>query len=548
MSNFVAVFSAAAGTPEFFDGIAISKKEEPTQRDFRGKLVDLPAGEWCSLRKLASNDFLASTDPSGFYTLFYTHAGLNDAGITAVSNSIQSLANYLADQGATVDIDEAYCLPILASSATFFNQAYSNRTTCRQIRRLGPDEEFLFGRSGGRVLKNSFFDLDDYETSLNDGIDASKALLQTLFARFGEKPITVNLSGGKDSRACLAILLASGIPRRKIHCVTKDPSAETLAYRRSIFEGDLRIASYLVQEHDLMWAVTNPGEATPLTFTESLSRWRDSRASSYFLYSPSFFAPVPTRVESLTVFGGGGEVLRSFWSAFVKRIAVGERISNTKASSKNDARRFFRSLVSSQLAGVAESAEIFAEEITKIPGDGFLEKIDNHYALHRNRCHFGHLREASERGTAIYSALSAPQFRSASRGLSFTDRASGRVIYDIIQRTSPELNTVEFESGDWPWLASRPAEGTDLRDYRDAIEQSKKNATATYTKHNGWRWDVKAEVSKRNTENLKELPDSLAIIAKEKMKTEHSSPNFLAKTESIACINRSEADFRVIAL
>lgn len=546
------LFDGVAYSDSFFlqGSLLQSFKEDP----FLKSPSEMPYGEWFFLKKLSSKEYLLKTDFFGFYPIFYTSPTLNNAKISAFSNSFYALHSYLKIKNVKTTPNCINAGPNLGSHYTFFNQAYTNETPCTQIRRLGADEEMLFGDYGVLTRKFSFFESGDYKTLLNQSISNISDTLSYLFKCFQEQPISLFLSGGKDSRAVLSVLTNSLIPRQLVKCSTKNP----YKYQESslaILENDLRIGSYLVKKFGLSWhkdsVAPDDTNINFISFASSLNDWRFNKLGTHFGFVPASFLFKPNLSESIELRGGGGENLRGFWAESINRFNFSSEIKNTNKSINADAKRFFLALVPSDVPARSDSLESFIEHINTIPGEAFLEKIDNHYVLHRNRYHFGHFRVSCNAGRLLYFPLASPDLFKASRSIDFFKRQKGLVLFDFIDNFNPLLNEVEFQSGSWSdeiKLLRRDFEeklvgSLEDSDYWKAMTMKK---TKSHSNINKTLYDKNEAMHNRLSENLEilssyEVTASYANMIRDRIQKRPTLLNFwLGKSESFAILLESK--------
>lgn len=270
-----------------------------------------PNGEWIAVFRKNDGSYRLKADHFGFYKLFYSTPDLNNLNLFACSNNFQALCEFLKNKGESLNIDIDYIAPLLISSSNFFYQAYSNRTSCKQIRRLGADEEIAISNKV-EIQKNEFFLKDastcDYNYIITKGLEKSKNILRKLIINsFSSSPSTLFLSGGKDSRAALCILLDS-IGINNFGCFSHNP----LRYKtnKKKWEEDLNIASILVDCCALKWAKRNKNlHRIQISFNQSLTYWQTYRSNTYFKYNAGKFL-TKHDLEEVEIRGGVGDAIR----------------------------------------------------------------------------------------------------------------------------------------------------------------------------------------------------------------------------------------------
>jgi len=448
----------------FYDGIAHDRDSAPVL-SFASAQTPLcaadcqapPSGEWVAVFRAPDGSHRIRLDPFGFYNLFYTSPALNGAQLFACSNDFHALCAFLDGEGLSLAMDLEYLAPLIHSASNLFYQAYDNRTSCRQIRRLGADEEIAVGREV-RVLRNDFFPRnpppwDSYGDLLHRGLESSRETLRTLLLEaFPASSPVLFLSGGKDSRAALCILLAA-VGAGRFSCYTHNPL--TFDADKQALQEDLDLASVLVHACGLEWAANHPAlHRTQISFDQSLSFWQDYRSNTYFKYSPGKFLGRADPLE-IEIRGGAGDAIRG---GFYEKLFAGSRIQDTPRRRRDDIVALYRHLVPKAHLPrrlYAASQDRFLETLGGIPGQTIRRVLDNHYSLHRNRYHFGNARQALSQNKLIVYPLARPEFFHAAERC--PREKAGRVVFDIIEAVRPALNAIAFQGSQWPaeFLAGR---------------------------------------------------------------------------------------------
>jgi hypothetical protein len=455
-----------------FDGIAYGAGHDPVIRldgatpEPRVENADIHAGEWMRIDAHADGSLVVQTDHFGFYPLYYTSQDLNDRSVVAVSNDFTALLDFLKKKGVQPQLDVAACVPTIYSGHRFLRQIFTDRTPCRQIRRLGADEHLHVAEAAVVRKRPGYLEGDGattYEEHLRLGFDGSVAIMRRLHAFTGE-PALIHLSGGRDSRACLAMMLQA-LPVEAIRCIGADPR---LSAKQGLWD-DIHLATELVRRSGAEWWMpAEPEISSPaLDLDDHIRHWRILRGGSAFVAKLQPWTRDPG-TPRLTIRGGGGENLRTFWAKFAPKDSVGpSRRAEVKQVYRNVMRR---SPAVPRL--VEEAAPTFVEAVLALPGKTVAEKLDNHYLYYRSRTHFGHLRASwLAGGDLTFHPLCNPHFLHGSRRLSHADRAEGQTVFDIIEAGGAWLNDVPFESGPWPerlWKRRGRDGGEDLMGPRDS--------------------------------------------------------------------------------
>lgn len=178
------------------------------------------------------------------------------------------------------------------------------------------------------------------------------------------------------------------------------------------------------------------------------------------MYNPSvYFGGSEASNDKIQIRGGGGEVLRSYWSDYFNKIGVADGfVGKNGYGNWKDYIGIFNKLVSRSLIGNIDKykkvQDDFVNELLAMNKDSANETLEEHYFFHRNRYHFGHLRSSLTSGNICYMPLSNKFLFMASRKMSFEERSKGKLLYDLILKANSDLDKVEYESEGWGWESS----------------------------------------------------------------------------------------------
>jgi len=437
----------------FFDGVGfgtsvglLSKLTGALQG--QGLALDMQ-GEWLAVIR-EPEATVVHTDGFGFNHLFYTTPELNGAGIAAASASFEALVAYLRDRGCPPSADIAYALPLIASTGSFFNQGYSPRTSCVQIKRLLPGETIRVTAEGCSVVPNAKWSEQsdaDYHDLIDIGISKVRHQLASLNAD-GVHQKELYLSGGKDSRTCLSLMLARR--SRDFTCTTHGTGGKR-GLVSEVLVRDFAISSQLVSHYNLRWSEPVEKQTEWKTFAECLADYRRFRSNKYYSFSPSNFHTQSKNDRiHMEIHGGCGEALRGYWAKYFRNLPISARFKVSRGNVWHDAAIIFQSLVQRQSMPeelYSLALREFVVDMREVPGNTIYEVLDNHYILHRNRYHFGNVRQAYEAGKLLYYPLAQKEFLLASQKIPHASRCQGKLLYDIIEQSTPSAHLFPYESG-----------------------------------------------------------------------------------------------------
>ncbi|MEE1650716.1 hypothetical protein V1260_07905 [Brachybacterium sp. J144] len=421
------------------------------------QLVDLArgTGEWMAiLRSGADNgDFMIMSDYFGFGRVHYAivssraHPGRSTliAGLTQ-----RGVLSELGKRGlSTGEVNWDVALPHLVSNVALFRTRSSDRTFSSGIQVLPRKSAIVAGRSGVGILDRPEPLLDDldYDTLIERGIEGmvedSKAAL------VGAERRTFSLSGGRDSRALMAVFAAGGIAD-DLEVVSDRSTA--IGASGEVFRRDLELASKMVDRYGLDWKVSGNGVAVPATFQEVLDDTLDSRANEVFEISPR--ASLVEQKNEVSFMGMGGEYYRSYIGAGYKAgfPLWWNRAFGTPDRSREDLASLFEHLVKDARipADFYVSAQnSFVNSMSIVQG-GVIDQLEYSFDEYRSRAHAGNVEWMRVGGTRTLYPLARPEFEAASAMLNAHDYSNGRVIFDIIEKADSDLNALPLEAKPWP--------------------------------------------------------------------------------------------------
>ncbi|MFC4962459.1 hypothetical protein [Alcaligenes sp. GCM10023179] len=437
-------------------GFAIDSDED----GFENLIGDQSEGAWVKLIfNKEKQEIKINTDFLGFYRLFYTLPANNSAGVFAISNRFDYLVYFLRRNKANLNLDSDFLLPTLGSCDLFFNHPYSDDTSCGSIKTLGVGESIIVSRSDVFIKKNQasmlFVDRkSSYKDLLGIGIERAVSKIKNISTNIDASKKLISMSGGKDSRTCLAIYLAA-MGHKDLSLTSKDPDLIENKQSRKTVETDFNIASFIGNFYKITPAGSDFRERVYCSFDDSLNHWMSHNSNNYFAY----FYPSSSYIKGggancyLDVMGGGGEVLRkSELYDRLLRVADGKvNFENIAQSVETDLSKIFRLLVKGlpRDARFVSAMDYFVHDMKKIPGDNVEEILNNRYLLRRNSRHFGIQRRAAKNGRFICLPLVQPEFYWAANKIDLNLKKSGKLIFDIINECRPDLNMFDYQSGWW---------------------------------------------------------------------------------------------------
>ncbi|WP_421297214.1 DUF6270 domain-containing protein [Aeromonas sp. 604015] len=272
-----------------------------------------------------------------------------------------------------------------------------------------------------------------YEEYLEKGIDEIKYITKNSLDILAKNNPTIccDLSGGKDSRAALAVIMS--VCDNKYYIRTNDVTSND----------DLSISLKIASYYDLKYIDSSHELCLPISYKDGIDIWR-----SYFMgdYHRMGLPNKSSYGESQTIRigGGAGEIYRDFWNKIINRssssyfTAVVNELLETESSRLN---KFTDEERQSMVSYIKNTLTL------EISNKNSFAALSEHYLKFRNRSHFG-MRHFTTFNDAVYVfPLLSPSLFKAALVLNETDRENGRLMFDIIERLQPELNRFEYDGG-----------------------------------------------------------------------------------------------------
>lgn len=437
----------------YFDGIAYTDDGflvSPVG-EYKSSEIKNSEGEWALIER-DKDGLTLYTDIYGYYTIFYAILSSDRGKVLALSADFSSICS-VVNSNKKFEADKSYCLPMLASFSPFFNTSHSLNTSHLYVKKLAPLKKIRIGNGAISIVEDTR--LNQYESlSYDDLLSAGINSISKKYRSFIENDydLVFYLSGGKDSRACLSAY-DSNISG---YFYSQNPSSYS-GESKFMLQADYNISAHLAEKVGLSRYIQDGAPLKSVGYDEHFKHVSKLNSNKTNMYGPSIFSSNAERFrKSIQIRGGGGEVLRSYWTDYLSKTGISDSFVGANGYGNwKDFTFLFNKLVSRSLVrGEGLYKEIqnsFINELLSMNKNTANETLEEHYFLHRNRYHFGHLRSSLLAGNICYMPLSNKFLLLASRKLSFSSRAQGKLLHDIILRSEYALDKVEYEAGGWPW-------------------------------------------------------------------------------------------------
>lgn len=460
-------------------------------------------GEFFLIRSNADNEIIVKTDFCGFYPLFWKEASYEGKKGVLLSNCFHSISVYSESA-----LDPSKLVPNISSKNQMFMQDYSNCTSLDDVRRLGWNEKIVISCTGAAVIKDNEVVSDGYRELIAKGVKQAQNALDTLSKK---KTLNLYFSGGKDSRAILALLMQIGIRPK---CTTQDPDNYKGKAKENV-EKDFRIVTSLAGRYNLEWFENPRKNAFKISFSQSLELHSFYR-NGYYLYSPSQYIVYDNIWgDEVQLRGGGGGLYKSTWGEYIKNSYINKKLKGKKETITSDGVKVYEELVSRN--GVPEEMHVeaknkFLSSIDEISIDescsNIYKTLDLHYIGYRNRSHFGHIRNSEAHSKMVFHPLINEHFYNASLMLSPEEKEKGKLIFDIIEYCAPELNEFPYDDG-YHELLPRARDRKTLPQKSWVVELYKKNKKVN---DEGLKGVFKGKAFDAKSEEMKFIDESIYEI------------------------------------
>lgn len=450
VDDFV-IESAWGVTVEDVIGQTAFRADEP----IRGILDQ--SGEWWCTARAADGRRLVFADRFGMQPLAIALATTLDGAALFVGTSAANVARAIHAAGGQVGTDWAHVLETVSARHDFLDCLFDNSTPFDGIFWMPPDAALeIRADEYGIVPRPEASPAGTYDALLQQGIEHAITDVQHLVAT--HENVAINLSGGKDSRIVLAVVMAAGCADQ-VHVAATDPTPPggSIAHSPTVAK-DLEISSRMVQRLGLRWVDwRTPRDMWPTTLEGELDRFQTYRHGLTNQFVPMGLTYRLTRSEA-RMNGAGGEIYRGYWADVLSKHPVWSRLGHTEETEEEDIRTLLRGLrspISIPADLAARGEQSLVDAMIPLPGRTVDEDLDRHYEVFRMRGHAGGRRWGQSYGITNFGLLQQSTLMRAAQALGPDDRYSGRVLFDIIEKVAPELNDLEYQSGPWPWSGGR---------------------------------------------------------------------------------------------
>ncbi len=308
------------------------------------------------------SQFRIRTDPLG-QDLIYCY---RDASTWAISNSFDALREYLVEKGIATELNRDVAVGCFLDGS-WGDQPLSLDTIVKGIRTLAlgveltidPERQSLTEVEAPKFSSVALDSVDGVQR-LSHWLSVWRSMLRS--AASSDYPLRVDVSGGRDSRLMLSLLLSSGADTERVRFISNADNVE-----------DFDAASVLAREVGI--SLNGPRQGTSrgyVDFSEEQA-YQTWQRGNLGIYAPAYFFVRRARGPEFHVHGGGGGLHRRLHKITARRLVERWREKSPHRSRELDV------LERQLLLGIAQAG--------KEPGDP--DALDAHHRHFRNRFHFG---------------------------------------------------------------------------------------------------------------------------------------------------------------
>lgn len=373
---------------------------------FPGELTFGEDGRYFLLRK-DGDAYVCGTDYKGFMKLFLYRS---EGGRWAISNSFAKLMEHAKSAGWSLTPQKEHLVAWSIRDAAIWQQLWSFDTAVEEIT-LVPSRSSLEIRNNLlSVTDNAFGALaySDYEAALTEFLSIWSGRIATL----ANSPVSVDITGGVDSRTVLSMFLP----------VLRSLGGPHNVHFRCGYLGhhqeDFAIAQQIASAYSFSLNTKPAIPSSSLSGRDQYEMWKHSSLGSY---SPVYF-PEPLRFpDAINVGGGGGEGHRSFYG----NIDVQDYLGRYRDRFSTEC--FVRIKTSAQSSMARLNADV--------------QEMVSHYREFRDRIHSGLLGNFGMR----LSPLASKYLYAATDLKSEHEISQNQVLFDIMNNSTPELMSMPYD-------------------------------------------------------------------------------------------------------
>lgn len=362
-----------------------------------------------------NTSYIFDNDFAGYEALYYYH----DGRVWVVSNSFARVVDFLRLHNLPVTPNYAH-LSAITSRSMPGQQLFTFATTVREVQ-VAPPAYSLIVTPGHINLQRravAHTQQTTYEEALASYLDTWISRFETLMLD-STADFTTELTGGVDSRANLALLIAA---QSRLGNAGQQPRLVSNTGGR--YKRDLKVAKSLASRYGLS---LNDKRTIRKHELSSKERYRNFRELSLGVYYPLYFPTEGPSPSNISISGGGGGIHRRIY----------ENIHGS-----NDVNDFIQTYADK--AGLPEYSYEFTRDAHRMfdlilaPGE---DPLRAHLRDGRVRYHTGR----AARFDMSFAPLHSVSAYSAQINAGETRLEQGQFNYDIMNSVDPELVELPYD-------------------------------------------------------------------------------------------------------
>lgn len=471
-------------------------------------------GEWWLVAKDQRGRYMILADPFGMQPMYTSVATTIDGSSLFVGGSAAETARSIRTAGASIDNNWSSLLSRLTSRHPFLECVYDYSTSTENISMVAADQAVLIENGTFSLIPrpvSNALATGDYDALVTLGVERAMEELWNLVQDYAH--VNFKLSGGKDSRAVLALALQAGVAKNlSIEASDPAPAGGTLANQTTVRE-DLAISSRMVKKFGLHWLdQRTPRDTWPDTLWGQLAVFQKLRHGLNTKFYPAGLTYRLHEPEA-RINGAGGGIYRAHWSSAFSTTHIWGRLGLSSGSQREDAAILFNGLSSDlplppDLRRQAETS--FADALSYLSQGTIADALNLHLSHFRIRGHASALKWGRSFGMTNLPILLRPEFVHAISKLPTQERFSGRILYDIVEKVAPELHDLEYQSGAWAFDKHRPTvfDWSTIPSDEESFWQSKERIKAS-ARPSGYRGRPRPDMTSAINSGITELVDSM---------------------------------------
>lgn len=439
--------SGIAAAPGFDFNLDFSESlpQQITLSDFGPAL-----GEWTAIaerrskKDSACSEFLICNDEYGYSPLFFS---LLPGNKLIVSDSFQGVIYELMRNGITPTLNlNSYITTVTTKDSRFANPL-AWQTHATEVYLLPPHFAIHVTSESAKIIDRKFIPKSHHPSAeglIKQGIDFVTGTLKRLSSNKNHSH-SLLLSGGVDSRAVLALVLAAGAGDT-FALRSNDPRNYKSSYSYRVFEDDFFISYALGNHYKMAWLPPRSTSNINTSLEEGLRISQPTSSNFSHAFPAAHHHPIYS-IPEISLRGGGGEPIKG--AGFLSLAKQVQEFSEKTGTAENAPFDQFKDwFVNNAIIDSRFKQEVqdSLDELQQWLQIDILEDLMPSYYQHsRNRTHFGHAKFSTSTNLFSFQPLSNSFFYAASELQAKAELLNYNIARYIFSSTEPALLEFPFE-------------------------------------------------------------------------------------------------------